>query len=122
MQRERTYIAGPYSAFGNAHDIPRKVQRNIETAITFGNYILLRGHYVFVPHLSHYQHIHRSMTRDLGEAWYEIDNTFLDHWATALFFIARSKGVDMEIDRAKKRGLPIYHGLNEIPVVPEFGE
>ena len=113
--KERIYVAGPYTAKDcTLHGATKQVQQNVDRAIAVGNAILLKGHYAFVPHLSHYQHIHHSMTVDLGVLWYDIDNTYIDHWATAFFYIAPSYGADMELTRAESLGLKIYRNLNEI--------
>ena len=48
-------------------------------------------------------------------SWYDFDNTFLDDWATALFYIAPSKGADAELERASKHRLKIFRDLSEVP-------
>ena len=114
-KRERIYIAGPYQANDcSLHDAPRVTQHNVDKAITVANALIERGHYVFCPHVSHYIHTHASCHRDYYEWWYEEDLTFLDHWATALFFIDHSRGSSMELERAKQLGLTIYTELDQV--------
>ena len=114
--KERIYVAGPYSVYGcSLHDAPRLTYHNVNKAIEVGNALLLKGHDVFVPHLSYYQHIHPSMLKDLGERWYQIDNTFIDYWATAFFFIGSSIGTNAELMRAEDIELKIYYSLDEVP-------
>lgn len=115
---ERIYIAGPYCPRGcNLHDAARIAQHNVDEAIEVANALIEKGHFVFVPHLSHYIHTHYSSHKDRGAWWYLEDDTFLDHWATAFFYIGRSPGADAELDKAKKLGLKIYYYFVEVPNV-----
>lgn len=112
---ERIYVAAPYSSkCYELHSVPREVQQNVDRAIAAGNVIHDKGHYAFVPHLTHYLHIHYSCKVDRGVWYYDYDNTFLDHWATSFLYLASSYGADKELDRAKKLGLKIYYNLYEI--------
>ena len=87
MRPLRVYVAGPYSPPKNCslHNAPRIIQHNVDRAIAIGNQIHDRGHYAFVPHLSHYMHINPSSSQDRGVWYYEYDDTFLIRWANALF-------------------------------------
>ena len=143
---ERIYVAAPYSPkCYELHNIPlpffasevracpdnihssclnffitnslSEVQQNVDRAIAAGNVIHDKGHYAFVPHLTHYLHIHYSCKVDRGVWYYDYDNTFLDHWATSFLYLAPSYGADKELDRAKKLGLKIYYNLDEIQEV-----
>jgi hypothetical protein len=112
---ERIYIAAPYMPReSNLHDAARIAQRNVDRAIEAANCIHDKGHYAFVPHLTHYLHIHYSCLVDRGVWYYDYDNTFLDHWATSFLYLAPSYGADLELDRAIKLGLKIYYNLDEI--------
>jgi len=95
-------------------------QRNVDRAIEIFHQLKARGHYPFVPHLSHYLHIHPSCPDDYGVWWYEFDLTFLDDWADALFFISPSHGATMELERAKKNELKIFYSIDEVPTNSEF--
>ena len=111
----RIYIAGPYCPQNcSLHEAAKVAQTNVDKAIEVANRLIERGHFVFVPHLSHYIHTHYSCKRDYGDWWYEEDNTFLTHWAEAIFFIGSSKGADMELELAKKLGLKIFHSIGEV--------
>ena len=116
-KRERIYIACPYSSSSdNKHDIPRIVQRNVDKAIGIGNKLREKGHLVYIPHMSHFMHIHYSNKKDSGqEYWYDFDNSFIDYWATALFFLGHSIGADRELERAKRLKLKIYRRLKDVP-------
>lgn len=115
----RIYIAGPYCPKDcSIHDASRIATRNIDKAIEIGNALIEKGHYVFIPHLSHYVHIHYSCQHDYETWWYEEDLTFLEHWADSLYFIAPSAGANMELEIAKRLGLKIFYSLAEVPELP----
>jgi len=118
-KRLKIYVAGPYSAYStNLHDISRLVQKNVDKAIEIGNKLRQKGHIVFVPHLSHYLHIHYTNKYDMGqEYWYDYDMSFLNEWANAFFFIGHSRGADMELERAKELKLKIYYNIEDVPKV-----
>lgn len=107
--KERIYIIGAYCPKDcTLHNAVRIAQHNTDKAIEVGNKLIEQGHYVFIPHLSHYVHIHYSCKRDYNGWWYEEDLTFLEHWATAVCLIdgwENSKGSQIEVKRARELGL-----------------
>jgi hypothetical protein len=111
MAIERIYIAGPYQPKGcTLHDAARQAQRNVDLAIAAANQLIREGHFVFVPHLSHFIHCHASCQNDYCDWWYKEDNTFLDYWATAIYMLKdweKSDGAKKELNRAKNLGLKI---------------
>ena len=112
----RIYVAGPYTPqHCDLHDASRIIQHHIDNAIIVGNKLIDKGHYAFVPHLSHYLHIHQSCNNDRGEWYYEFDNTFLTHWANALFYISASFGADNELFLAQKLHHKIFYKLSDVP-------
>ena len=117
----RIYVAGPYTPKSkNPHVAIQEVAQNVHKAITVALKLISKGHYPFVPHLSHYIHTNPMCKTDLGqEFYYRYDNTFLEYWAEALFFIAPSKGANAELELAKKLGLKIFYNLDEVPEVDE---
>ena len=116
----RIYLASPYTAYGcNAHNAPRVAQQNVDRAIEMANKIIEKGHYVFVPHLSHYLHIHYSSKKDLGDFWYDFDNSFIFFWAEALFYLDGSPGADAELELAQQLGLKIFYRLEDVPDASE---
>jgi hypothetical protein len=115
----RTYIASPYNPVGcDTHGAARIAQQNVDRVIEAANYIHDIGHYAFVPHLSHYLHIHYSCKKDRGVWYYDYDNTFLDLWANAFLYLMPSYGADKELERFKqeKPDRPVFYKLSEIPV------
>jgi len=112
----RIYIAGPYSPRKcSLHDAPRIAQQNTDKALEIFNALVEKGHDPYAPHISHYIHVHYSCKRDYGDWWYEYDNTFLEYWAEALFFLGSSKGANAELCLAHKLGLKIFHSLEDVP-------
>jgi hypothetical protein len=111
MNEMRIYIAGPYQARDcTMHGAPLMTQRNVDRAIRAFHRLKREGHEPFVPHLSHYIHIHASCPEDYGEWWYGYDLTFLDHWAEAIYMLngfSDSKGARLELKRAMENGLEI---------------
>ena len=121
----RIYVAGPYSPknHGRSNGSPnlciREAQRNVDRAISIGLSLIRKGHFPFIPHLTHYVHQHHEA--DFREdICYEWDNTFLDNWAEALFYISSSFGADKELERARKLGLKIFKDLDEVPINNEL--
>ena len=119
LERFRIYIAGPYSPVDHDHNrCVGEAEANVREAIRIGNELMHKGHYVFVPHLSHYQA--NAPNGDHTLPWYMIDNTFIDNWANALFYISPSKGADAELARAKEKGYKIFYNLDEVPNLGEI--
>ena len=118
----RIYVAGPYTPKSkNPHAAIQEAAQNVHRAITVALVLISKGHYPFVPHLTHYIHTNPMCKRDLGEEfYYRYDNTFLEHWAEALFYMGPSKGADAELTLAKKLGLKIFRSFDEVPEVDEF--
>ncbi|MHA1280806.1 MAG: hypothetical protein ACTSQ8_26965 [Candidatus Helarchaeota archaeon] len=114
----RIYVAGPYSPKSdNKHTCIQEVAHNVDRAVRIGLILISKGHYPFIPHLTHYIHTNPFCKTDLGSWYYEYDLTFLYHWAEALYYIAPSKGADRELEIAKKLGLKIFYSLDEVPEV-----
>ena len=114
----KIYVAGPYTPKDcSLHDASRIAQKNVDIAVKIGNALMAKGHFVFVPHLTHYLHIHGSCQVKDSDFWYDLDNTFLDDWADALFYISPSWGADQEKALAEKKGLEVFKRLDWVPQV-----
>ena len=106
------YVAGPYTAERRADR-----RNNTERAMDAGLALVAKGHYPVVPHLTHY----------LDERCFDLTGGYLVYGfyialddrllaaCDALFYLAPSPGADRELARAKRRGLPIYRTLDEVP-------
>ncbi len=101
------YIAAPYT-LGD-------VAENVRFACEIGDEILKKGHIPFVPHLTHFWHF---LSPKPWEEWLRIDNAILDE-CDALLRVGggESKGADLEVQRAKDLGIPVYYSLKDIPNV-----
>jgi hypothetical protein len=118
MKPLKIYVAGPYTPKNcSLHDAARIAQRNTDNAVKIANALMAKGHYVFVPHLTHYLHIHESCTVNDANFWYELDNTFLSDWADAFFYISPSWGADQERKIAEAKGFPIFTDLLQVPII-----
>jgi hypothetical protein len=106
------YVAGPYSGKN-----PSEVEHNVKTAIAAGVEIIRRGHYPYIPHLTHYVdqvkdtvlHLSWDDHLDWGLAW-------LDR-ADALLYLAPSRGANIELDFATKKNKRIFRAIDDIPVL-----
>src|SRR3990167_5531410 len=104
----RIYVAGPYTPHHHeGNNCLREAQQNVDHAIEVGNELISKGHYVYVPHLSHYLANAKDGTHS-PPFWYSLDNTFIDLWANALYYISPSKGADAELSRAQSLGYVIF--------------
>lgn len=106
----RIYITGPYTA-STKHD----VENNVTKAIDVGLALFKKGHFPFIPHLTHYLDI-RGKERNNAPSWVEYMDRDLA-WlqvSDALYFIGRSRGADIELEVAYKNGLDIYYSLRDV--------
>lgn len=105
------YIAGPYRGASES-----EVWANIMRARDCAAEVWKRGHVAICPHLN---------TMLMGgilpdERWLSGDLEILRRCdAVCLYSLRHSSGTDQEIAVAKELGLPIYHGVSEIPGVVE---
>lgn len=107
----RIYIAGPYSA-----DSEEQILRNVDEAIDAALLLFKKGHYPYVPHLTHYidiraklvgQHLDWDDFIDWDMAWLRL--------CDALLVLADSRGARIELEAAAALGKRIFHSLDDIP-------
>ena len=107
----KVYIAGPYSPRDTTlHGASQVAQRNVDRAIEAFHRLKKLGHIPFVPHLTHYIHIHPSSKEDYYTWWYKYDFSFLTDWADAIYLLdgwEDSEGSKMEWKLAGELGLTI---------------
>jgi hypothetical protein len=118
------YVAGPYVPKNcSLHDAALVAQRNTEVAMEAGWAIINKGHYPYVPHLSHFMHLFtpKDMAPIPGEFWYAFDLVFLEVCDAILMLpkYKESHGAVLELEAAIKMGLTVYYDVNEIPEVEE---
>ena len=104
----RVFISGPYTA-----EHPRDVLKNVNNAIEVGLELMWMGYDVFIPHLSHYVHLHPECTFEYEEylkndmAWLEVSD--------AVFRMpGESNGADAEVAKAKELGIPVFYDVDMI--------
>jgi hypothetical protein len=108
----RIFVCGPLTS-----PSPREVMRNVNKAIDIGIKIWEMGHVPFIPHLTYFLDI-----RPQCKFNYDDYIKYSLHWldlCDALFFIGPSKGANVELEYAKKKGLKIFRSLEEIPPAKE---
>jgi hypothetical protein len=106
------YVASPYSG------PTREVEKNIRKAILAGVELIHRGHYPYIPHLTHYVDkvkglklsLHWEDHLDWGLAW-------LDR-CDALLYLGSSRGTEIELNYARNKGKRIFRGVDEVPMLP----
>jgi len=113
MECMKIYVAGPYSG-----DTIEQIEENVRRAMEAGLIIWKKGHFPYIPHLTHWPDI---LSRELG---IKMDWTDYMRWhapwvdeCDALFLLAESKGALLERQRAIDEKKPIFKSLEEIPVV-----
>ncbi len=109
----RVYIAGPYTALDDSgHEL------NTHRAIDAGIAVFRKGHFPYIPHLTHYVDLRAKQT-GINLHWADYirwDLPWLD-LCDALLYLGKSKGADLELKRARKLGKRIFFALSEIPEV-----
>ena len=109
----RIYVAGPYTAFDeNGHEL------NTHRAIDAGIAVFQKGHHPYIPHLTHYVDL-RARATGTELTWSDYmkwDLAWLD-LCDALLYLGKSKGADLELERAKEQRKRIYLSITEIPEV-----
>ena len=106
--RMRIYIAAPYTK-GDTGE-------NLNRVFKIADLLVSLGHDSYIPHLSHFWHI---VTLRKYQFWIRYDETFIEHWAEAVFRIeGESEGADSEVKLAKDMGIPVYYQVDDIPRRP----
>ena len=107
----RVYIAGPYTSSD-----PLQVESNVEKAIDAGVEVYRRGHFPFIPHLTHFVDL---QTKKEGnplkwEDYIKWDESWLDK-ADAFLYLGKSPGADLELSRARRQRKKVFTSLEDIP-------
>lgn len=98
----RVYVAGPYTK--------GDVVENVRAAVLAGDQIFGAGHTPYVPHLTHLWHTIRPRP---WEDWLRLDLEWVDVCDALIRLPGASKGADMEVAHAERRGIPVYFGTAE---------
>ncbi len=107
----RIYIAGPYTA-----EDPSQIEMNVDKAIDAGVEVYRRGHFPFIPHLTHFVEIRTKHTGKVmrWEDYISWDRSWLDK-TDALLYLGKSRGADIELEYARSKGKKIFTSLEDIP-------
>jgi hypothetical protein len=109
----KVYIAGPYTA-----QTEEQMVTNVNAAIDASFIIYSRGHFPYIPHLTHFidQRAKEVGFRLEWEDYIRWDLVWLEG-CDALLYLGSSRGADMELEAAKKAGKKIFYSLSEIPIL-----
>ena len=116
----KIYIAGPYSPKNcDLHTAPIIAHRNVKKAIEVFWQLVKKGHYPYIPHLSHFIHLETPeyITPPPQEFWYKFDLEWLK-CCDAIFMLEgweNSRGARFELETAKKLGLKVFFKLEDVP-------
>ena len=99
----RIFISSPYT-IGDA-------ALNVRAQIDAADELMTLGHAPYTPLLSHFQHIIHP--RPIGD-WMELDLEWMKVCNCLLRLPGPSRGAGIEIEYAKKMGLPVYFSIDEL--------
>lgn len=107
----RIYIAGPYTA-------PDKkgLETNTLRAIDAGIAVFRKGHFPYIPHLTHYVDLRATENRTTltWSDYISWDTPWLD-LCDAILYLGKSRGADLELARAKKLKKRLFFSISEVP-------
>lgn len=103
MKVKRIYIAGPYTG--------GDVARNVANAMDAAHALLDMGLKPYVPHLSHYLHVHQAREY---EEWMALDLAWLDVCDALLRLPGVSPGADREVARMEELGRPVLRSPDAV--------
>jgi hypothetical protein len=107
----KIYVAGPYSASSDV-----EIQNNVNKAIDVGLVLWKKGHYPYIPHLTHFVDV-RAKENGVPMKWedyIEWDRVWLET-CDALLFLGGSNGAKLELEYARKMGKTIFFSVNSVP-------
>lgn len=93
----KVYISGPYTE----PDPVENTKRALETADVF----LHAGLIPYVPHLSMFWHFQSPKAWDI---WLDYDLSWIESCDVLFRMQGKSKGADLEVQRAKELGMPVF--------------
>ena len=105
-KRMLIYVASAYTA-----DTKEKIEENVRYAILAGQGVLLKGHYPYIPHFTHYFDKVCPMGYETYMAW---DLEFIKV-CDGFLYLRSSPGADRELRQAEEMGKLIYRRVREIP-------
>jgi len=109
----KIYIAAPYSA-----EREEERRKNAEVVIDTALTLFQKGHFPYIPHLTHWVDKRAKETKVAME--YEDYMKWHRPWletCDAFLYLNSSKGADLELQRAKKLGKTIFYSIDDVSVV-----
>ena len=123
----KIYIAGQYlpktninNAQHNIHEVIRLTNLNVRKAIQTGIILMKKGHFVYIPHLTHFVHIESDIEFP-QQYWYKTDIEWLK-LCDAIFMLPGweySTGARKEKEIAEQLKLKVYYSEEEIESLSE---
>ena len=107
----KIYVAGPYTA--NTID---QIEKNVNVAIDAAFKIFSKGHFPYIPHLTHFVD-RRAKDTGVNLQWEDYirwDMVWVET-CDALLYLNSSRGADIELQAAKRLGKQIFCSVDEIP-------
>ena len=101
----KVYVAGPYST--------GDVMLNIRAAVEAADQLVARGHIPYVPHVTGMWHL---VSPRPYQWWLSYDEVWLRCCDAVLRLEGESAGADAEVLLAKRLYMPVYYGIDELPV------
>ena len=103
MQKNKVYIAGPYS-LGD-------VGCNIKKVLSVADKLIERGYMPYIPHLAHFWHICSPKSYDF---WLSLGITYMLCCDAVLRISGESFGAEKEILYAKKYNIPVFYSIEKL--------
>lgn len=111
----RIYVSGPITACSE-----KEYLANCTRAALIGEELERRGHVVFVPHNYRPEgQVHDGSYSLKYDGYLRLDMSIIKRWADSLFFIAPSRGADMELCEAERLGKIVFKSLADVPYVAD---
>ncbi len=112
-------IAGPYRSGTN--DDPQKMAANLHRLEAASYPIFQAGHIPMIGEWVALPVWHSAGGQEIGdslydEIFYPVANRLIDRCDAVLRLEGDSSGADNDVRLAKERGLPVFYGVDEIPV------
>lgn len=107
----KIYVSGPYTA-----NTIEQMETNVAKAIDAGLALYQKGHYPYIPHLTHYIDNRAKETR-ISMSWedyMEWDKSWLVE-CDAILYLGNSKGADIELELAKNLKKVVYTSVESVP-------
>lgn len=98
----RVYVAGPYTK--------GDVAVNVRNAMEAGIQLLEAGHQPYVPHLTHFLHMHKPQPYVV---WTELDNAYLPYCEAMICLPGESTGADAEVVLAHSLHIPVFNSVEQ---------